>query len=405
MNERRAGAIARTTNETSIELTIDLDGGPDRGAHVDRFSRSHAPSIRQTQRVRFVRCVPPVTVWTTIMSSKSRYFARQGNRGRAWREARDCAIRLGDGPARRGVHRCGNRFSGRPYLNFRIRFCAKTSVRCPPRWSASFFARLPTTRNHAASHPDERARCASRVRGGFQRLCARFCRGQIATTARRIRSINQRRARVTMLALAVIDYGGGNLGSLVAALARRRARFAVTERSRAAHRRARSAAIFPATAPSPRRCDAARSADWIARSARISGAEVRSWGSASAWQVLFEGSDEFGDARRSRRAFRAAFRVSRRAAHTAHGLEQLGRRRRTSVRGGLGANEYAYFLHSYRAPVGPDDGRGVLRTASGLRQSSRAENVMGTQFHPGEEPAHGRGVFSILFSALHVEAS
>lgn len=28
MTQRRAGAIARTTSETSIELTIDLDGGP-----------------------------------------------------------------------------------------------------------------------------------------------------------------------------------------------------------------------------------------------------------------------------------------------------------------------------------------------------------------------------------------
>lgn len=28
MNERRTGAVARTTTETSIELTIDLDGGP-----------------------------------------------------------------------------------------------------------------------------------------------------------------------------------------------------------------------------------------------------------------------------------------------------------------------------------------------------------------------------------------
>ncbi len=28
MSERRAGAVARTTGETSVELTIDLDGGP-----------------------------------------------------------------------------------------------------------------------------------------------------------------------------------------------------------------------------------------------------------------------------------------------------------------------------------------------------------------------------------------
>ena len=48
---------------------------------------------------------------------------------------------------------------------------------------------------------------------------------------------------------------------------------------------------------------------------------------------------------------------------------------------GLGDGEYAYFLHSYRAGVGPQT---LAAATHGERFSAivARENVMGTQFHP-----------------------
>ncbi len=55
MNGRRAGAIARTTNETSIELTIDLDGGPIEVHTSIDFLDHMLQAFAKHSGVRFVR--------------------------------------------------------------------------------------------------------------------------------------------------------------------------------------------------------------------------------------------------------------------------------------------------------------------------------------------------------------
>jgi len=55
---------------------------------------------------------------------------------------------------------------------------------------------------------------------------------------------------------------------------------------------------------------------------------------------------------------------------------------------GIGSNEYVYFLHSYRAEVGPDT---LAATTHGERFASvvARDNVMGTQFHPEKSQLTG----------------
>jgi glutamine amidotransferase len=55
---------------------------------------------------------------------------------------------------------------------------------------------------------------------------------------------------------------------------------------------------------------------------------------------------------------------------------------------GMGGDEYAYFLHSYRAEVGPET---VAACSHGDRFSAivARDNVMATQFHPEKSQRTG----------------
>lgn len=179
--------------------------------------------------------------------------------------------------------------------------------------------------------------------------------------------------------LAVIDYGGGNLGSLVAALRRHGARFVITEDA-ATFARA-DAAVLPG--------DGAFGATMRALHDRGLDAAIVQHvdqgkpllGICVGMQVLFEGSDEFGASRGlgilpgqvSR--FTAAPRLPHMGWNT---LEPCSAH---PFIAGLGEEPYAYFLHSYRAPVGRDT---VAACTHGERFSAVVArgNLMGTQFHP-----------------------
>jgi glutamine amidotransferase len=105
-------------------------------------------------------------------------------------------------------------------------------------------------------------------------------------------------------------------------------------------------------------------------------------------QILFEDSDEFGSTpglgimqgRVSR--FIGAPRVPH------MGWNNLEITAEHAFVAGLGSEPYAYFLHSYRAPVGPDT---VAACTHGERFCAIAArgNVMGTQFHPEKSQRTG----------------
>ena len=186
--------------------------------------------------------------------------------------------------------------------------------------------------------------------------------------------------------IAVVDYGGGNLGSLISALERRRADFTVTNDPAAVA--AAGAAILPG--------DGAFGATMTALRARgLDGAItdfVRSGrpflGICVGMQLLYERSDEYGDhaglailpGRISR--FNGAPRVPHMGWNS---LELVAEH--PFVRG-VAPDAYAYFLHSYRAPV---DAHTLAATEHGERFAAivARDNVMATQFHPEKSQTTG----------------
>jgi imidazole glycerol-phosphate synthase subunit HisH len=186
--------------------------------------------------------------------------------------------------------------------------------------------------------------------------------------------------------LTIIDYGGGNVGSLIAALRRRGAHFALSDDPLALADA--TAAILPGDGAFAATMDALR-ARGLDRGIRDHIAAGRPFlGICVGMQVLFEDSDEFG-VTPGLGLLRG--RVSRFVG--APRIPHMGWNRLELLAGhpfvrGLGVDEYAYFLHSYRAPVGPDT---VAASSHGERFSAivARDNIMATQFHPEKSQRTG----------------
>jgi glutamine amidotransferase len=181
------------------------------------------------------------------------------------------------------------------------------------------------------------------------------------------------------VALAVIDYGGGNLGSLVAALERRGADFDVTADPE--HIARADGAVFPGDGAFAATMDVLRTRHLDDAIRTLIGRERPFLGICVGMQVLFERSTEFGGAEGLGilPGVVSRFEDAPRVPHM--GWNKLERVREHALLDGLGPDEYAYFLHSYRAPVGPAT---AAAATHGERFSAivAQRNVMGTQFHP-----------------------
>jgi glutamine amidotransferase len=186
--------------------------------------------------------------------------------------------------------------------------------------------------------------------------------------------------------LAILDYGGGNIGSLIAALRRRGARFALSDDPLALEDA--SALILPGDGAFGATMHALKERGLDRAIRRHIEAGRAFLGICVGLQVLFEESDEFG-ASKGLGVLRG--RVSRftgapRVPHMGwNRLELTGAHPFVAQ---LGEEEYAYFLHSYRAPVGEDT---VAACTHGERFSAivARENVMATQFHPEKSQRTG----------------
>jgi glutamine amidotransferase len=186
--------------------------------------------------------------------------------------------------------------------------------------------------------------------------------------------------------LAIIDYGGGNLGSLIAALRRRGASFAISDDPGTLE--AASAAVLPGDGAFGATMQALQDRGLDRAILRHVHAGKPFLGICVGMQVLFEESDEFG---RTTGLGVVSGHVSRFAAapRVPHmGWNNLERTSQHPFVANLPADSYAYFLHSYRADVGPD-------TAAACTHGERfcaivaRENVMGTQFHPEKSQRTG----------------
>ena len=186
--------------------------------------------------------------------------------------------------------------------------------------------------------------------------------------------------------IAVIDYGGGNVGSLLAALERRGADFELTEDPGAVGRA--DAAILPGDGAFGATIDAVaeRGLDGAARELIATGRPFL--GICVGMQVLFDSSDEYGGAvglgilpGEVRR-----FTHSPRVPHM--GWNDLVIERTHPFVDGLTDGAWAYFLHSYRVAVSDAI---VASCEYGERFAAvvARDNVMGTQFHPEKSQSAG----------------
>jgi glutamine amidotransferase len=186
--------------------------------------------------------------------------------------------------------------------------------------------------------------------------------------------------------LTILDYGGGNIGSLVAALRRRGAHFSLSDDPEVLAES--NAAILPG--------DGAFAATMQALQKRGLDRAIRTHidagraflGICVGMQVLFEDSDEFGAAQGLGilRGHVSRFVGAPRVPHMGwNRLELTGDHPFVAA---LGDQEYAYFLHSYRAALGSDT---VAACSHGERFSAivARENIMATQFHPEKSQRTG----------------
>jgi len=186
--------------------------------------------------------------------------------------------------------------------------------------------------------------------------------------------------------LVVIDYGGGNIGSLVSALDRRGVAFDLTDNPQ---RIARAhAAILPGDGAFGATVDALRERNLDAAIEQHVSADKPFLGICVGMQALFESSDEYG-VQRGLGILRGHVRRFVDAPRVPHmGWNDLQIERAHPFVTGLDGGEFAYFLHSYRVVDSVD----VVASAQyGERFAAivARENVMATQFHPEKSQRTG----------------
>jgi glutamine amidotransferase len=186
--------------------------------------------------------------------------------------------------------------------------------------------------------------------------------------------------------LAVLDYGGGNIGSLVAALERRGVAFDLTADADVVA--AAAAAILPGDGAFGATMDALRERGLDRAVRAVVTARKPFLGICVGMQVLFESSDEFGgDAGLG--IFTGHVRRFADAPRVPHmGWNDLTIERTHPFVAGLHGGEFAYFLHSYRVA---DSDATVASADYGGRFAAivARDNVMATQFHPEKSQRTG----------------
>jgi glutamine amidotransferase len=186
--------------------------------------------------------------------------------------------------------------------------------------------------------------------------------------------------------VAVLDYGGGNIGSLLSALTRRNVDFVLAEDVAAigsAH-----AMILPGDGAFGSTMEALAERGFDRAIAEHIAAGKPFLGICVGMQVLFDSSDEYGE----HAGLGVLHGTVRRFAHAPRvphmGWNDLTIEATHPITAGLAGGEYAYFLHSYRVVDSADV---IASTAYGERFAAvvARDNVMATQFHPEKSARTG----------------
>jgi glutamine amidotransferase len=187
--------------------------------------------------------------------------------------------------------------------------------------------------------------------------------------------------------LAVVDYGGGNLGSLVSALRRRNAPFEVTGDPARLHDA--DAAILPGDGAFEATMRALRKNGLDAALQRFIAEGRPFFGICIGMQILYERSLEYGE-HAGFGVFAGTIKRLENAPRVPHmGWDELEILGKHPILDGIASGDFVYFLHSYCAPVGPET---VAACSYGERFSAvvARDNIVGTQFHP-EKSQHVGG--------------
>ena len=201
--------------------------------------------------------------------------------------------------------------------------------------------------------------------------------------------------------LAVVDYGGGNLGSLVSALRRRNAPFEVTGDPARLHEAA--AAILPGDGAFEATMRALREKSLDTALQRFIGQGRPFFGICIGMQILYERSLEYGE-HAGLGVFAGTIKRLENAPRVPHmGWDELEILDKHPILDGIASGDFVYFLHSYRASVGPET---VAACTYGERFSAVVAhgNVVGTQFHP-EKSQHVGGRLLDNFLTRYLAAS
>ena len=186
--------------------------------------------------------------------------------------------------------------------------------------------------------------------------------------------------------IAVVDYGGGNLGSLVSALGRRGATFSVT--ADPATVASAGAAILPGDGAFGATMAALRERGLDQAVLAVIGAGRPFLGICVGMQLLYEASTEHG-AQVGLGVLPGTVERFAHAPRVPHmGWNELEIVRDHPFVAGLPPHSHAYFLHSYRAGVDADT---LAACEHGERFAAivARDNVMATQFHPEKSQATG----------------
>ena len=187
--------------------------------------------------------------------------------------------------------------------------------------------------------------------------------------------------------LAVIDYGGGNLGSLLSALTRRGVEYRVVNDPQELAQA--SSAILPGDGAFGATMEALRARNLDVPIAAMLEKNLPFLGICVGMQILFESSTEHGGSRGFGFFPGEVTRLSIDAPRIPHmGWNSLDITRAHPALLDVASGEYVYFLHSYCVPVSDL----TVATASyGGRFSAVVArgNVMATQFHPEKSQRTG----------------
>ena len=198
--------------------------------------------------------------------------------------------------------------------------------------------------------------------------------------------------------LAVIDYGGGNMGSLLSALTRRGLPFAVVSDPEGLARA--SAAILPGDGAFGATMEALRARGLDLAIERMLAKDLPFLGICVGMQVLFSGSSEHGASRGFGFFQGEVERFSALAPRVPHmGWNELEMLNPSPGLTGIASGEYVYFLHSYRVPVLAET---VAASVHGERFSAIVARgkVWAMQFHPEKSgPAGGKLLDAFLSHA------